>query len=148
MTHSAYDTDYCEWAQQQIALLASRQFDKLDIGHLTEELGEMGNTARNEIESRLTVLLAHLLKLQFQPEQQSRSWLGSIREQRIRLSKTFRKNPSLQSYPMLVLDECYQDAVKIAMDDTGLARNCFPAACPYRVEQALDETFLPKHGAI
>jgi Domain of unknown function DUF29 len=75
----------------------------LDIVHLTEELGEMGNTARNEIESRLTVLLAHLLKLQFQPEQQSRSWLGSIREQRIRLSKTFRKNPSLQSYPMLVL---------------------------------------------
>lgn len=144
MKSSSYDTDYYQWTRQQIALLASHQFDKLDIVHLTEELGDMGNSARNEIESRFTVLLAHLLKLEFQPEQQARGWFGSIREQRLRIAKVIKKDASLQSYPLLVMEECYQDALKIAMDNTGLPRERFPSACPYTVEDALDEDFFPQ----
>jgi hypothetical protein len=44
---------------------------ELDIVNLLEEIEDMGRSARKAIKSNLIVLLSHLLKFQFQPEQRS-----------------------------------------------------------------------------
>ena len=39
--------------------------------------------------------------------------------------------------------EAYADAVKDAIDETGLRADVFPSACPYAPGDVLDEDFLP-----
>jgi hypothetical protein len=95
------------------------------------------------LESRLIILIAHLLKWQFQPEQQSNSWRGSIREQRAKLLHLFKHLPSLKRHLAEVSQIAYPDALEIAIDETGLNISVFPTTCPYSAEQLLDKTFYP-----
>jgi hypothetical protein len=69
-----YDRDFFEWTQCNAALLRAGQFDQADIQHIAEELEDMGKSERRRLESRLEVLLQHLLKWQIQPNRRSTSW--------------------------------------------------------------------------
>ena len=77
-----YEEDFYAWTMEQAQLLRSGEFSELDIENIAEELETMGRSDKREIESRLTVLLAHLLKWQLQVGLRSKSWSGTIREQR------------------------------------------------------------------
>lgn len=59
--------------------------------NLFEEVEDMGNRYADELESRLEVLLMHLLKWNYQPDLQSNSWKYSIKEQRKRLALRLKK---------------------------------------------------------
>lgn len=87
--------DYQAWIQSQINVLRERRFADLDIEHLIEEMEEMGVSDRRALTSHLIVLLAHLLKWQFQPEQRSSSWRGYIVEQRVQIEALTESAPSL-----------------------------------------------------
>jgi len=138
-----YEYDFNEWIVQQIALLKQGRTNEIDAIHLITELEEMGKSHLRELESRFIILIAHLLKWQFQPNQQSSSWRGSINEQRLQLSRLLRKTPSLKSELTHAVTEVYRDALELAIDDTGLAASTFPTTCPYSIEQLLDKTFYP-----
>ncbi|MDM8546264.1 DUF29 domain-containing protein [Candidatus Venteria ishoeyi] len=146
-----YEENYTAWAHQNAVLLKTGQFSKLDIQHLLEELEEMGRAERNELENRLIILLAHLLKWQFQYAQLSErwqefkgdSWKATIIEQRLRLNRRLRKSPGLKSRLPDVITEAYQDAVELASDETGLPTATFPEQCPYTQEQILNKVFFP-----
>jgi hypothetical protein len=72
--HQLYDTDCSEWARRNAELLRSGDFSAVDIEHLLEELSDMGKRERRDLENRLTVLIAHLLKWQYElPELSERS---------------------------------------------------------------------------
>jgi hypothetical protein len=99
-----YDTDYGEWARRNARLLRAGDLGGLDVAHLLEELDDRAKSERRELENRLTILLAHLLKWQSQLPQLSerrrefdgRSWRSTIIEQRDRLAKRLRETPSLK----------------------------------------------------
>lgn len=61
-----YEVDYYTWAKQHVELLQKGDFLAMDIEHLIEELDSMARSDKRELESRLTVLIAHLLKWQYQ----------------------------------------------------------------------------------
>ncbi len=145
MTQSTelYEYDFNEWLLQQINLLKQGKIAELDTDHLIAELEDMGKSNLRELESRLIILIAHLLKWQFQPEQQSSSWRGSIREQRAKLLHLFKHVPSLKRHVPEVIPIAYPDALEIALDETGLSPTIFPTICPYSTEQLLDKTFYP-----
>jgi len=65
---SLYNTDFHSWIQQHILLLKAGRVNEIDNMHLIEELEDMGKSDTRELKSRLTTLIAHLLKWQFQPE--------------------------------------------------------------------------------
>jgi len=146
-----YTQDFSSWAQKHIELLKSGQFSEIDVQHLIEELSDMGKSERNELESRLTVLLAHLLKWQFQYAQladkwkefDGRSWRYTIIEQRNRIAKRLQKSPSLKASLPETLREAYVDAVELAADETGLLFEIFPEECPYALEEILDKEYYP-----
>ena len=56
----------------------------------------MDRSDKREIDSRLEVLLVHLLKWQVQEGFRSGSWSGSIREQRSRIEDLLGESPSLR----------------------------------------------------
>src|SRR5262249_61009017 len=102
-----YDHDYHAWLTRQTALLAERRFADLDLDNLIDEIQALARSEKREIESRLNVLLVHLLKWVHQPAQRSGGWRSTIIEQRARLLKRLQESPSLRGYPGEVLDEEY-----------------------------------------
>ena len=146
MTTRFYDTDFYAWTLEQVDLLQSQQFAQLDVVNLIEEIESLGRKERQELRNRLGVLLGHLLKWQFQPEQRTNSWLGTIREQRVQIKFLLKDSPSLKPYLEQTFADAYELGLALAMRETLLGEEVFPEDSPYELEQSLDPEFLP--GAI
>lgn len=147
MNTASYETDFYGWALEQTRLLQSRQFDKVDVEHLIEEVESMGKAERNELRNRLTVLLMHLLKWQYEPNRRGSSWVNTIREQRRAIPRHIKDNPSLKSSLDALLQEAYSNAVEDAADETGLPIQTFPEICPWDYESFMDKEFWPEATA-
>lgn len=91
----------------------------------------MGRRDRRELESRLRVLLTHLLKWQRQPAHRSASWLATIREQRKQITRKIRDLPSLEPVVDEAIAKIYVDARENAVRESGLPASDFPASCPF-----------------
>ncbi|HDC4526682.1 TPA: DUF29 domain-containing protein [Enterobacter cloacae] len=139
-----YDNDFYGWTQEQADLLRSGHLSELDTQNLLEEIEAMGRSERRELESRLQVLLMHLLKWQFQADHQGRSWKLTIEEQRRKASRVLSENPSLKSRLSEMLAAAYGDAVIGAERETNIRRSVFPAMCPWTFEQVMDPEFWPE----
>jgi Domain of unknown function DUF29 len=143
-TRSLYDRDFVGWTEQIAAALRQGDWAALDVENLIEEVEALGKSDRRAIKSRLEVLLMHLLKWQFQPEQRSRSWLATILEQRLRIADILADSPSLKNYLPTVLEAAYASARQLAAIETGLTVEQFPVACEYTIGQILDAAYLPE----
>ena len=139
---SLYEQDFYQWTQQMAAILRNGRLEQLDIENIAEEIESLGRSDRRELKSRLTVLLMHLLKWHYQPEQRSNSWRATITEQRIRILDLLSESPSLVSYLKSEVDRCYSNAKALAADETGLAPTTFPQDCPYLLTEVLEQTPL------
>ena len=126
-----YEQDFYQWTQQQAGLLKAGRWREIDREHLVEEIETMGRSERAQLETRLGLLLMHLLKWQYQPKLRSRSWLATIKEQRRRVGRLIDRNPSLTHVLGESLFIAYGDAVLMAEEETGISEEAFPAQCPY-----------------
>jgi hypothetical protein len=136
-----YDSDFHLWIQEHILLLKASRFSEIDTAHLVEELEDMGKRDKRELKSRLRVLIAHLLKWQYQPEGRSTSWESSINGQRLEIIFLLKDMPSLKNLIDSAIMEIYADAVEWASDETHMPQNVFPVQCPFTQEQLLDKKF-------
>ena len=93
MKNSLYDRDFYAWANEQAALLRAGKLMEADIQNIAEEIESMGRSEKRELVSRLTVLLLHLLKWQFQPGLRGTSWRLSIENTRYQLEEHIEDNP-------------------------------------------------------
>ena len=115
---SLYDRDQHLWLEEAIAKLRVKDFQSLDLVHLIEELEIVAGRDRAEIESRLGVLLAHLLKrLYVQSEYDYRGWEITIREQRRHLRIALQQSPSLKRFFVEAFDRAWQDALIEVRED-------------------------------
>jgi hypothetical protein len=136
-----YESDETAWLEAMADLIRQGRWDDLDYPHLGEYLTDMARRDRREVESRLATLLAHVLKWVHQPDQRSRSWRGTIIEQRQELARQVARGV-LRNHAEAVLADVYTEAVERAAAETGLPRSSFPAECPYTLEQLLSPEFL------
>lgn len=147
-----YEKDFGLWIEQTIQQLKSRDFESLDIEHLIEELVDLGKLEKNALRSNLKILLAHLLKLQVQhdvPDTIKASWYSSVVEHRLRVLDNLTDTPSLKSFFSKALEKAYPDARKVAIKQGKLAKfgvrvpeeSEYPIACPFSIQQILDEDF-------
>jgi len=139
-----YDRDFCYWLEQNVALLRAGKLTEIDIENISEELESMGKSQHHELISRLRVLFIHLLKWQYQPEQRSSSWKGTIVEQREQIFQLIETSPSLKHEIDSKIIKAYRGAVKYVVAESGLAEDIFPCQCPYTLEQILNEDFYPQ----
>jgi predicted DNA-binding ribbon-helix-helix protein len=140
---AGYEDDFVLWIGQQVELLRLGKLDELDVENLIEELDDMGRSQRIKLSNRLEVLIMHLLKCEYQPEHKSGSWLGTLREQRSRISKIIKTSPSLAKKVEESANDTFEAAKDRAAIETGLPTSAFPAANPYSKEQLLDKDFVP-----
>jgi hypothetical protein len=138
-----YEDDLYAWTQEQASFLRVRQSDGLDWENLAEEIAAVGGSDRRKLESRLCVVLLHLLKWQVQPGLRGASWRKMLRTQRREIRKLLDQSPSLRRLVPELVREAFPDAVKDAVDATGPPPDKFPAACPYASDDVLREEYLP-----
>ena len=144
MNRVDYQADFYAWTQQQAELLRNKKIEQIDWCNLAEEIEDMGRSEKRQLESRLEVLIMHLLKWQFQPNLRSRSWQLTIKEQRLRIEKLLVENPSLKSKLTDTREKIYPLAVISAEKETGLSS--FPETCPYDLTEILAPEFLPNNN--
>jgi len=140
-----YEKDFYAWANQQAALLRNGQLAAADIENIAEEIESMGKGEKRELFSRLTILLQHLLKWQFQPMLRGPSWEATISIQRRDLALHMADNPSLNSLLAVAIEHAYGGALIGASAETGLSKSTFPSVCPWSFEQMMDSNFWPEH---
>jgi hypothetical protein len=139
----SYNQDFYSWTQEQANLLKTGQLNSLDIPNLIEEIESMGRSEKRELESRLTVLLLHLLKWKYQEVRRSRSWQLSIDEQRIKFEEVLEDNPSLKPHLDGLLKRAYRLATIQASRETNISKNVFPVSCQWELSEIIKEDFYP-----
>ena len=142
-----YKTDFYAWAQEQANLMRAEDLEKLDLPNLIEEIEAMALRDRRELISRLSVLLMHLLKWQYQPNphgrSQPRSWFNTIITQRHEIDLVLADSPSLRRELPTLIENAYPRARSRAHLETRLPLNTFPVSCPYTAKQIFDDNFFP-----
>jgi len=138
-----YEPDETAWLDASSRLMRDGRLDELDYENLATYLEDQAKRDRREVNSRLRVLMAHLLKWQYQPEKRSRGWALTVIRQRRQL-KRLLASATLQQHAAEVLAEIYPAAVKMAAYQTGLPRSAFPAACPLRLKQIMTQKLAGK----
>ena len=140
-----YETDVVAWANEQASLVRAGRFDLLDLKHIAEEIEDVGKSEQRELASRMSVLLMHLIKWQFQAQKRSVSWTLTVKEQRRLCVRRIQKTPSLA--PLLTdaewIDDVWIDAKALAEKETGIDQGTLPEVCPWVMADVLTEAWLP-----
>ena len=140
---SLYERDIHAWTRETAELLKQRRFQDIEVEPLIEELENMGRRDRQELISRLKILLAHLLQWQYQPKHRCGSWRGSILEQRLRLRDLLQDCPSLKPFLSEAVATAYADGAHLASKESGLPLTDFPEKSPYALDLLLEDDWFP-----
>jgi hypothetical protein len=137
-TAALYEADETAWLETTAELIRRGQLDAVELGTLAEYLTDMARRDRREVYSRLVVLLAHLLKWDYQPNRRSGSGQGTILEQQRELRQLLESG-TLRNHAAAVFAAAYADARKQAAAESGVVRGVFPEVCPWDLDNALTD---------
>jgi len=130
VTASLYDVDFYKWSQEQAQLLRLGRFSEIDKDNIIEEIEDMGKRKKQELRNRLIILLMHLIKWKYQPILQSRSWVSTIKIQRLEIKDHIDENLSLRYILDELIAKAWKSALIKAEYETGIESNHFPQHCP------------------
>jgi hypothetical protein len=145
-----YEQDFYAWSRRQAELLRSGRFSDLDLGHLTEEVEDLGENVYRSVRSRVRTIVEHPLKLEYSPASEStsepkRGWREAIRTQRADLDEdlTAALRPRIDAGLPGFYGKARRDAAA-ALRDHGepAAADALPESCPYTLDQIISE-WLP-----
>ena len=145
-----YEEDFYAWTQYQAKVLRTLRTrdNRFDREHVAEEIEDLGKSECDAVESQITRVIEHFLKLAHSPAERPRyGWMGSIADARRILRK--KLTPTLHSNAEQKIGELYQDAreaAELALHDYGEheAAAALPASCPYTLDQVLDRNWYPE----
>jgi Domain of unknown function DUF29 len=135
---SLYDTDYVAWLEEQVARLRAGRLAALDVENVAEELESLMRKERRQLANRLEVLIHHLLKWDYQPDQRSNRWRATVQEQRTRIRRLLNDSPSLKPKVQPMCRDVYEDAVRAASIEMLLNVRVFPSELPYSEEEIFE----------
>jgi hypothetical protein len=136
-----YNRDFYSWLMEQAQHVRTGEWDAIDRDNLAEEIESLGREQFNKLESALHLLLIHFLKWDHQPSKRSRSWMLSIKEQRLELEDVLDDNPGLKPRIGEALARAYRKARVQAARETRLEETAFPEACRYSFEEIVSRQF-------
>lgn len=146
-----YEKDFFAWTKDTARLLDKGLLEEVDIPHLIEEIEDMGKRDKRAIRSRLSNIMAHLLKYSFISEKRLRtalSWKGAIVDNRLKINDIIEDSPTLANISQEDFNKAYNDARKKAVAETGLPAEQFPKSCPFTMQQCLSIDYFPVPQAV
>ena len=145
-----YDDDFYAWTQYQADVLRSMRTrdNRLDREHLAEEIEDLGKSERHTVESQITRIIEHFLKIAYSPADRPRyGWMASVADARRVLRQ--KLTSTLRHHAEGVLVELYADgreAAELGLREYGEhgAAVVLPSTCPYTLDQVLSRTWYPE----
>lgn len=144
MEPGLYDKDFYQWAMKNAELMRQGRLSEIDVENIAEELESMGKSQKRELIHRLAVLMMHLLKWQYQPQNRGRSWKGTVTEQRNELDLLIEDSPSLKHGIEPSMEKAYKLALVKFENETGISKKHLPDSCSFTFEQVMDNDFWPE----
>jgi hypothetical protein len=134
-----YDRDFYLWTLQTAEALRAGRVKDVDLEHVAEEIEDMGKRNARELESRVTQILEHLLKVRLAKgvilEYNQGAWQASILRQRNELDALLQESPSLrQRIGPDFIRKCYRHAAAVVAAEYKVDT---PEECPFAAEQIL-----------
>jgi len=143
-----YETDIVAWAEQQAAALRlvsstpAGRSNTIDWDNIVEEIESLGRSQLRAVESKLTLIFIHLIKVVSDPNSSAvQGWRAEITGFQRVVRKEF--TPSMKG--RVNLDDIWQEALKEAEAalfpyGTTLSRT-LPAFNPFRLEDLISSDF-------
>lgn len=117
-TPNLYKSDFALWLEDTAHKLRSGNLQELDIESLLEEILGLSGSQKHEIESRLDIIISHILKrCHVDLPDCDRGWEITIRTQRKELKRLLKQSPSLRNYLISVFEEIHQEALVELRED-------------------------------
>lgn len=141
-----YDADYQNWIQETVARLKARDFSRLDLDHLIEEIESLGKSDRRALYSYVLRLCEHLLKLKYwesERERCFRGWVLEINHFRAEIALILKDSPSLKPALDDAFASAYPKARKALLKAMVCSLSRIPTTADFTLDQALDEDWLP-----
>ena len=142
-----YERDLYAWIEQQTTCLENRDPEELDWSHVAEEIRDMGISQRKALQSHLTVLMIHLLKLRYsQAGDPRRKWRHECDNARQEIADEMERSPSLKHYQDEALAKAWRDGRRrtiYQMEEHGEDSD-LPMDCPFTLERIMDDGFYPE----
>ena len=142
-----YERDFYAWTEQQTACLENRNPEELDWNHVAEEIRDMGVSQRKALQSHLTVLMIHLLKLRYsRAERPRRKWRHECDNARQEIADEIERSPSLKHYQDEALSKAWRDGRRrttYQMEEHGEDPD-LPVECPFSLKQVMDGRYYPE----
>lgn len=113
ITQALYEQDFSLWVKDTVEKLKAKNTENLDWEHLIEEIEGLTRSDRREIKHRLITLFEHALKRRYVPLNECyRGWELTIKRTQSKLKDILEDSPSLRSYLLEIIPNCYQEALE------------------------------------
>ncbi|PZV27173.1 MAG: DUF29 domain-containing protein [Snowella sp.] len=113
ITQTLYEQDFSLWVKDTVEKLKAKNTENLDWEHLIEEIEGLTRSDRREIKHRLITLFEHALKRRYVPLNECyRGWELTIKRTQSKLQDILEDSPSLRSYLLEIIPNCYQEALE------------------------------------
>jgi hypothetical protein len=113
ITQTLYEQDFSLWVKDTVQKLKAKNTENLDWEHLIEEIEGLTRSDRREIKHRLITLFEHALKRRYVPlNEYYRGWELTIKRTQSKLQDILDDSPSLRSYLLEIIPNCYQEALE------------------------------------
>jgi len=136
---SLYTRDFSDWAHCQANLLKTKEYERLDVKNLVQEIEDLAKREKQMLTSYVEKWMLHMLKIKYQPEKHTRSWDLSVKIHLHEAETVLKDNPSLQSSLNEVLKNAYFRAKLEAAYETGLDEDKFPNECIWKPQDIFTE---------
>ena len=118
-------------------MLRERRFDELDVEHLAEEVDGVGISEFRAFTSAIELIVLHMMKWDYQVERRGRSWRNTINEQRRRVKKLLRQNPSYKARLAEAIEDAYDAVPGEVEKQTTIPIERLPQSCPYSWDEIM-----------
>jgi len=145
--HELYEEDFFAWTRSQAKELRrfarSRPNLPLDLGHIAEEIEDLGMSERSRVVSFVRLIIQHFLLATHSPTAEPRRhWLDEVDEFRSQIED--KLTPTIRRRVEADLDALYGRARRNAARKVGRygelgAAAALPETCPYTLEQILGD---------
>ena len=168
-----YWRDSYTWAMQQAAALRRRNFAAVDWKNVIEEIEDVAKSEERSLKSQYARAVAHLLKLEYRREGESRfvaGWRTSVNDARAEIKDVLRDNPGLKGHRDEIFAKAWRkgkeasvnafvdyDTQKIQDDSIHFREQkrlkrewdeTLPRECPYTREQVEGSDWMPQRNPI
>jgi hypothetical protein len=138
MPDGLYERDVLAWSQHQADLLRrlarGERVNDVDWTNIAEEIEDVGLSELHSVESFLTLIVVHLLKLNAWPDSEA---CGHWREEVVTFQTNARRRFAPSMAQRIDVDELYRDAIKRSR--AGAPNTRFPPDNPFALEGLLHE---------